>query len=77
MTLKLGMRLFFFFFFIAGVIPIVFQMMTPSWSWPILQQGQIWSLLFVYGKDLQETNEASLSKVSQIKHFETFFLKKH
>ena len=24
------------------------QMMTLSWPWPILQQGQIWSLLFLY-----------------------------
>ena len=24
--------------------------MTLGWPWPILQQGQIWSLMFLYGK---------------------------
>ena len=28
-------------------------MMTLSWPWPILQQGQIWSLLLLYGKMLK------------------------
>ena len=26
------------------------QMMTLSWPWPILGQGQIWSLMLLYGK---------------------------
>ena len=26
------------------------QMMTLSWPWPILWQGQIWSLMLLYGK---------------------------
>ena len=29
------------------------QMMTLCCPWPILQQGQIWSLLFLYGKMLK------------------------
>ena len=28
------------------------QMMTLGWSWPILQQGQIWSLMLLYGEKL-------------------------
>ena len=24
---------------------------TPGWSWPILWQGQIWSFIFLYGKN--------------------------
>ena len=26
------------------------QMMTLGWPWPILRQGQIWSLMLLYGK---------------------------
>ena len=26
------------------------QMMTLGWPWPILQQGQIWSLMLLYGE---------------------------
>ena len=26
------------------------QMMTLSWPWPILRQGQIWSLMLLYGE---------------------------
>ena len=29
------------------------KMMTMGWPWPVLQQGQIWSLLFLYGKMLK------------------------
>ena len=33
------------------------QMMTLGWPWPILPQGQIWSLKLLYGKtiDFSET----------------------
>ena len=30
------------------------QMMTLCWQWPILRQGQIWSLMLLYGKRLKE-----------------------
>ena len=29
-----------------------FQIMTLSWPWPILWQGQIWSLMLLYGKKI-------------------------
>ena len=45
MTLKLG---------IGYSITIKFvQKKTLGWPWPILQHGQIWSLLFLYGKMLK------------------------
>ena len=52
------------------------QIMIRSWPWPILQQGQIWSLLFLNGKDLQEIIEASEVKVgtySQINVYMTIY----
>ena len=30
------------------------QMMTLSWPWPVLRQGQIWSLLLLYGKKVKQ-----------------------
>ena len=30
------------------------QMMTLSWRWPILRQGQIWSLMLLYGKKVKQ-----------------------
>ena len=30
------------------------QMMTLGWPWPILQQGQIWSLMLLYGKKVKQ-----------------------
>ena len=30
------------------------QMMTLGWPWPILQQGQIWSLMHLYGKKVKQ-----------------------
>ena len=30
------------------------QMMTLSWLWPILRQGQVWSLMLLYGKDVKQ-----------------------
>ena len=30
------------------------QMMTLGWSWPILRQGQIWSLMLLYGKKVKQ-----------------------
>ena len=30
------------------------QMMTLDWPWPILQQGQIWSLMLLYGKKVKQ-----------------------
>ena len=51
-------------------------MTTPSWPSPILQQGQIWSLLFLYWKDVQETIEAPEVKVgtySQINEYMTIY----
>ena len=30
------------------------QMMTLCWPWPILRQGQIWSLILLYGKKLKQ-----------------------
>ena len=29
------------------------QMMTLSWPWPILRQGQIWSIMLLYGKKVK------------------------
>ena len=34
----------------ARVLPNFVQMMTLGWPWPILRQGQIWSLMVLYGK---------------------------
>ena len=36
------------------------QMMTLGWPWPILRQGQIWSLMLLYGKKLKQENYCSL-----------------
>ena len=33
----------------------VVQMMTLDWPWPILRQGQIWSLMLLYPIDCSET----------------------
>ena len=30
------------------------QMMTLGWLWPILRQGQIWSLMLLYGKKVKQ-----------------------
>ena len=30
------------------------QMMTLGWPWPILQQGQIWSLMLLYRKKMKQ-----------------------
>ena len=30
------------------------QMMTLGWPWPILWQGQIWSLMLLYGKRVKQ-----------------------
>ena len=30
------------------------QMMTLSWPWPILRQGQLWSLMLLYGKKVKQ-----------------------
>ena len=30
------------------------QMMTLSWPWPILRQGQIWFLMLLYGKKVKQ-----------------------
>ena len=30
------------------------QMMTLSWPWPVLRQGQIWSLMLLYGKKVKQ-----------------------
>ena len=32
------------------------QMMTLGWPWPILQRGQIWSLMLFYGEKLLESH---------------------
>ena len=32
------------------------QMMTLGWPWPILWQGQIWSLMFLYGLWFETSN---------------------
>ena len=31
----------------------IVQMMTLGWPWPILRQGQIWSLMLLYGKKIK------------------------
>ena len=31
-----------------------FRMMTLGWLWPILQQGQIWSLMLLYGQKVKQ-----------------------
>ena len=31
------------------------QMMTLGWPWPILRQGQIWSLMLLYGKKVKQS----------------------
>ena len=42
---------------IGALGPVEFvQMMTLGWLWPILQQGQIWSLMLLYGKKLLESH---------------------
>ena len=33
------------------------QMMTLGWPWPILGEGQIWSLMLLYGKNILEFSE--------------------
>ena len=38
------------------------QMMTLSWPWPILRQGQIWSLMLLYGEN-GETMDFSVTVV--------------
>ena len=30
------------------------QMMTLGWPWPILREGQIWSLMLLYGKKVKQ-----------------------
>ena len=30
------------------------QMMTLGWPWPILRQGEIWSLMLLYGKKVKQ-----------------------
>ena len=30
------------------------QMMTLGWPWPVLKQGQIWSLMLLYGKKVEQ-----------------------
>ena len=30
------------------------QIMTLGWAWPILRQGQIWSLMLLYGKKVKQ-----------------------
>ena len=30
------------------------QIMTLGWPWPILRQGQIWSLMLLYGKKVKQ-----------------------
>ena len=30
------------------------QMMTLGWPWPILQEGQIWSLVLLHGKKVKQ-----------------------
>ena len=32
----------------------IVQMMTLCWHWPTLQQGQIWSLMHLYGKKVKQ-----------------------
>ena len=34
----------------SGTQMLFVQMMILSWPWPILWQGQIWSLMLLYGK---------------------------
>ena len=38
----------------AQVLPSVFQIMTLVWPWPILRQGQIWSIVLLYGKKVKQ-----------------------
>ena len=65
---------------VTRVLPSFFQMMTLVWPWPILQRGQMWSLLFLYGKmlklDFQETIEACkviVGRYSQINEYMTMY----
>ena len=32
------------------------QIMNLGWSWPILRQGQVWSLMLLYGKKVKQQN---------------------
>ena len=38
------------------------QMMTLGWPWPILWQGQIWSLMLLYGKNYRKSFNGRNSK---------------
>ena len=38
---------------VTWVLSKLFKWLPFGWPWPILQQGQIWSLLFLYGKMLK------------------------
>ena len=40
------------------------QMRTLSWYWPILWQGQIWSLMLLYGKKMLKTRAVRRSDYS-------------
>ena len=47
MTLKVGMQHRVLEYF------QICLMMTLSWPWPILRQGQIWSIMLLYGKKVK------------------------
>ena len=36
------------------------QTMTLSWPWHILRQGQVWSLMLLYGKKVKQWNYCSI-----------------
>ena len=71
MTLKLGMRTEY-----SSITKFV-QMMRLSWPCPILRQGQIWSLMLLYGKknktmDISETivvHDIKVGRCSQLTEY--------
>ena len=51
------------------------QMMTLGWPWPILRQGQIWSIMLLYGKkdmDFSETVVVYDIKVGRFSHLNEY-----
>ena len=51
--------------------------MTPGWPWPILRQGQIWSIMLLYGEkskiiDFWETivfHDIKVGRFSQLNEY--------
>ena len=42
------------FSIVYSITTKIVQLMTLGWPWPILRQGQIWSLMLLYGKKVKQ-----------------------